>query len=54
MIIQGQGQQKKLPPFTFVSKIAKVSNDKYYINILPSNVAKRTTVSTDQAAQNNN
>jgi hypothetical protein len=28
-----QGQQKKLPPFTFVSKIAKVSNDKYYINI---------------------
>jgi hypothetical protein len=32
MIPQGQ-QQEKLPPFMFVSKIAKTSNDKYYINI---------------------
>ena len=28
-----QEQQKKLPPYMFVSKIAKISNDKYYINI---------------------
>jgi hypothetical protein len=34
MATQGQGpQQEKLPPFMFVSKIAKISNDKYYINI---------------------
>jgi hypothetical protein len=33
MITQGQEQQKKLPPFMFVSKIAKISNEKYYINI---------------------
>jgi hypothetical protein len=33
MITQEQEQKMKLPPFTFVSKIAKVSNDKYYINI---------------------
>jgi hypothetical protein len=34
MIPKGQGpQQGKLPPFMFVSKIAKISNDKYYINI---------------------
>jgi hypothetical protein len=34
MIPKGQGQQQeKLPPFMFVSKIAKISNDKYYINI---------------------
>jgi transcription initiation factor TFIID subunit TAF12 len=30
---QEQEQQGKLPPFMFVSKIAKISNDKYYINI---------------------
>jgi hypothetical protein len=28
-----QEQQTKLPPFMFVSTIAKISNDKYYINI---------------------
>jgi hypothetical protein len=28
-----QGQEQKLPPFMFVSKIAKISNEKYYINI---------------------
>jgi hypothetical protein len=28
-----QEQQTKLPPFMFVSKIAKISNDKYFINI---------------------
>jgi hypothetical protein len=34
MIPKGQGQQQeKLPSFMFVSKIAKISNDKYYINI---------------------
>ena len=34
MIPKGQGQeQEKLPPFMFVSKISKISNDKYYINI---------------------
>jgi hypothetical protein len=33
MIPQGQGQQNKLPSFMFVIKIAKISNDKYYINI---------------------
>jgi hypothetical protein len=33
MIPQEQEQQKKLPPFMFVSKIAKISNDKYCINI---------------------
>jgi hypothetical protein len=30
---QKQEQQNKLPPFMFVSKIAKISNEKYYINI---------------------
>jgi hypothetical protein len=34
MIPQEQEQQlKKFPPFMFVSKISKISNDRYYINI---------------------
>jgi hypothetical protein len=36
MIPKGYGQeqqQEKLPSFMFVSKIAKISNDKYYIDI---------------------
>jgi hypothetical protein len=33
MIPQGQEQEQKLPPFMFVSKTAKISNENYYINI---------------------